>query len=137
MLKLQGPLVLVHHHALLKYLNRAGTYNFIAQYIKSLLFLTCSNEAKLFTFYVHSYKVWLLNSQIVSHNSHKVPLLHSSELKSRLCHCNTLFLFIFRHSVVDLLLCLESLSYCMTQVIHMVPHLTLDGFGIQRGTRLT
>lgn len=30
-------------------------------------------------------------------------------------HCNTLLLFFFRHSVEDLLLCLDSLSCCMTQ----------------------
>ena len=62
-----------------------------------------------FTMLLHFFKVCtsLLRS------SHTVPIRLRSGLW--LEHCNQLILFFFRHSVVDLLLCLGSLSCCITQ----------------------
>lgn len=58
-----------------------------------------------------------------------LSLCHSTSirLKSALYDCNTLilFLFLFNDSVVDLLLCLQSLSCCM---IHFQSSCQTDGF---------
>ena len=77
-----------------------------------------------------------MHSSLKSHHS------ISGRLRSGLWldHCNTLILFFFRHSAVDLLLCLGSLSCWWPSYSHalavrqMASHLTLEYFGIQRSS---